>query len=342
MNTTRSLTKNQAKQAGKVLSNPDAIQEEISKARPIVSEWREAHRVVLDYYHALLKESALREDPDALCVSRLKRYDTIVSKLNRPRLHINLNQMHDIAGCRAIVKDNECVFAIKRDLESALRSEKPSMVKDYIHHPKTDGYRSLHVIAQHDSKRAGLKGLYCELQIRTRLQHEWATALETYDVICGSGLKFDRGSADETRFFALISNVFSLMEGADLVPGVPSTVNDLRKEILELNSKLGFLDRLAACSGSVSVVATDGDFSSEAYCLMCVDYEEQKTDLFIYNDDDELNANELYMRKEELKRGLQDVLLVKVSSLKGLQEAYPSYSMDIMDFLNRVNDFLGR
>lgn len=132
------------------------------------------------------------------------------------------------------------------------------------------------------------------------------------------------------------------MEGADLVPGVPSTVNDLRKEILELNSKLGFLDRLAACSGSVSVVATDGDFSSEAYCLMCVDYEEQKTDLFIYNDDDELNANELYMRKEELKRGLQDVLLVKVSSLKGLQEAYPSYSMDIMDFLNRVNDFLGR
>ena len=71
-------------------------------------------------------------------------------------------------------------------------------------------------------------------------------------------------------------------------------------------------------------------------------YEEQKTDLFIYNDDDELNANELYMRKEELKQGLQDVLLVKVSSLKGLQEAYPSYSMDIMDFLNRVNDFLGR
>lgn len=114
------------------------------------------------------------------------------------------------------------------------------MVKDYIHHPKADGYRSLHVIAQHDSEQMGLNDLYCELQIRTRLQHEWATALEMHDVICGSGLKFDRGSADETRFFALISNVFALMEDADLVPGVPSTVNDLRKEISELNRKLGF------------------------------------------------------------------------------------------------------
>lgn len=132
------------------------------------------------------------------------------------------------------------------------------------------------------------------------------------------------------------------MEGADLVPGIPSAINDLRKEILELNSRLGFLDRLAACSGSVSVVATNGDFSDEAYCLMCVDYEKQQTDFFIYNNDDELSANELYMRKEEVKRSLQDVLLVKVSSLKGLQEAYPSYSMDIMDFLNRTNDFLGR
>lgn len=75
---------------------------------------------------------------------------------------------------------------------------------------------------------------------------------------------------------------------------------------------------------------------------MCVDYGEQKTDLFIYDDYEDLRTNELYTRQEEMKKDLQDVLLVKVSSLKGLQEAYPSYSMDIKGFLNTVNEFLGR
>lgn len=117
---------------------------------------------------------------------------------------------------------------------------------------------------------------------------------------------------------------------------------ELRSEILELDNKLKLLDRLAACSGSVSVVATSGNFSDNAYCLMCVDYGEQKTDLFIYDDYEDLRTNELYTRQEEMKKDLQDVLLVKVSSLKGLQEAYPSYSMDIKGFLNTVNEFLGR
>lgn len=215
-------------------------------------------------------------------------------------------------------------------------------IKDYIHQPKKNGYRSLHLICQHDSSLTGLKGLYCEIQIRTRLQHEWATALETYDVVCGSGLKFDNGSLDEARIFALISNVLAINEHAALVPCVSADLNELRSEIIELDNKLKLLDRLAACSGSVSVVATSGYYSDNAYCLMCVDCGEQKTDLFIYDDYEDLRNNELYTRQEEMKKDLQDVLLVKVSSLKGLQEAYPSYSMDIKGFLNTVNDFLGR
>lgn len=336
------LTKNQAKQAGKIFRDPSATADEIVKANAIVSEWREAHQEILDFHHDLLKQTALTIDSNALCVSRLKRYDTIIRKLKRSDLKMNLNQMHDIAGCRAIVADNGCVYAIKKELEALLCEEKSLIPKDYIDEPKDDGYRSLHLISQHDSIGTGLKNLFCEMQIRTRLQHEWATALETYDVICGSGLKFDCGSSDEMRFFALISNVFALMEGSPVVPGMPSTKDELRKELCALDGRLKFLNRLAACSGSVSVVAQSGNFNSDAYCLMCVDYEEQKTDLFIYDNDDELRANEFYTRKEELKSGLQDVLLVKVSSLNNLQEAYPSYSMDIMGFLNTVNDFLGR
>lgn len=338
----RPLSKNMAKRAGVILRDINAPEDKVKEANAIVSDWREAHQEILDFYHDLLKTTALSLDSDALCVSRLKRYDTIIGKLKRPGLHMNLNQMHDIAGCRAIVGDNDCVFAVKDCLEAALKNSCIPGIKDYIHQPKKNGSRSLHLICQHDSSLTGLKDLYCEIQIRTRLQHEWATALETYDVVCGSGLKFDKGSLDEARIFALISNVLAIKENAALVPCVSADLNELRSEIIELDNKLKLLDRLAACSGSVSVVATSGNFSDNAYCLMCVDYGEQKTDLFIYDDYEDLRTNELYTRQEEMKKDLQDVLLVKVSSLKGLQEAYPSYSMDIKGFLNTVNEFLGR
>lgn len=72
-------------------------------------------------------------------------------------------------------------------------------MKDYIAYPKRNGYRSTHVISRHDAPEAGLSNLFCETQVRTRLQHAWATALETYDVISRSALKFGGGSEDELR-----------------------------------------------------------------------------------------------------------------------------------------------
>ena len=334
------LTKSAAKHASRVLQSSESTQDEIDRAKETVSLWREAHQEVLNAIHEVVKEVATDIDPDALCVSRLKRYDTIIGKLNRPQLHMNLNQMCDIAGCRAIVKDNECVAAIGRALKSRLQIKAGSGVKDYILRPKPNGYRSLHLICTHDSSASGLSNLYCEVQIRTRLQHVWATALETYDVINGSGLKFNNGSPDEIRLFALMSNVFALREHSPAVPDVPSDLGALRMEIIDLDNRMRALDRLTACSGSVSVVAKNGSFKDDALCLLCVDYEEQKTDLFIYDDKEELRANQMYTRREEAKSGLQDVLLVKVSSLKGLQQAYPNYSMDIAEFLNTMRDFL--
>ncbi len=41
-----------------------------------------------------------------------------------------------------------------------------------------------------------------------------------------------------------------------------------------------------------------------------------------------------------MKKGLQDVLLVRVASLKALNESYPNYSMDIARFLAEVDEFL--
>lgn len=74
---------------------------------------------------------------------------------------------------------------------------------------------------------------------------------------------------------------------------------------------------------------------------MVIDYEIQKTDLLVFGTDDEIEANQKYAEQEKTKRGLQDVLLVRVASLKALNEAYPNYSTDIAYFLSEVDEFLG-
>lgn len=76
----RPLSKNMAKRAGVILRDINAPEDKVKEANAIVSDWKEAHQEILDFYHDLLKTTALSLDSDALCVSRLKRYDTIIGK----------------------------------------------------------------------------------------------------------------------------------------------------------------------------------------------------------------------------------------------------------------------
>lgn len=108
-----------------------------------------------------------------------------------------------------------------------------------------------------------------------------------------------------------------------------------------MNNDLLAIEKLGACSDSVTTVSQKGSFSGDALCLMVIDFELQKTDLFVYDIVDEVEANQMYAKREKMKKGLQDVLLVRVASLKALNEAYPNYSTDIAYFLAEIDEFLG-
>lgn len=337
-----SLSKNKVKKAGEVLANSKTISEPgCSEALLVVNQWREAHQELIAAVPAELKEIAFKVDPEAVVVGRIKRIDTIVGKLRRPGLNMKLNEMCDIAGCRVIVDDIRSARRISDEIGRAFSVKPDTGVKDYIVKPKPNGYRSTHIISRHDAPESGFTNLFCETQVRTRLQHAWATALETYDVISRGSLKFGGGSDEEKRLFALISNAFAMKEGAALVPGLPSLLKDVQEEVVRLNGALFAIEKLRACSGSVTMVSQEGYFSGDAFCLLAIDYELQKTDLFVYDTKDEVEANQMYAKREKAKRGLQDVLLVRVSSLQALEKAYPNYSTDIKFFLGRVSELFG-
>ena len=81
---------------------------------------------------------------------------------------------------------------------------------DYIEKPKDDGYRSLHQVFKYKSTIAPeLNGLFIELQIRTKLQHSWATAVETLGLVEKSSFKTGEGAEEFKRFFKLASVLFA-------------------------------------------------------------------------------------------------------------------------------------
>ena len=334
------LSKNKARKAGEVLACEDASEEEKREAIAVVNQWREAHRELFCTIPTELKAIAYAVDPDAIVVARIKRIDTIVGKLRRPGLNMKLNEMFDIVGCRIITKDIHSARQISNQVEKQLSVKAGTGIKDYIAYPKRNGYRSTHIISRHDAPEAGLSNLFCETQIRTQLQHAWATALETYDVATKGSLKFGSGSKSEERLFALISNAFAFKEQASLVPETPQDTTTLRSEILRLNKKLFAIEKLRACADSVTVVSKEGQLSGDALCLLVIDYALQKTDLYVYDTAEETLANRMYAEREHSKKGLQDVLLVRVSSMQNLREAYPNYSTDIARFLDELDLFL--
>ena len=142
---------------------------------------------------------------------------------------MKLSQMQDIGGCRAVVRTVGRVDALVK-LYARARAKNPHRavyVKpfDYIKCPKVDGYRGVHLIYKYRSQsrtHGKWNGLRIEIQLRSILQHAWATAVETVDAFTGQALKTSAGTGSERknwgRFFALISSAIAIREKRPPVP----------------------------------------------------------------------------------------------------------------------------
>lgn len=331
------------KRAGRILACPNASEDDRCWALVVADAWRAAHKEVLAEMEGLLEGVAENLGSalpgGALIVSRLKRIDTIEGKLRRPGLSIKLNEMNDIAGCRVILSELDEVYKFADAVVERATVKEQKGIKDYIGSPKPDGYRSLHIITKHDAPLSGFSGLFCETQVRTRLQHAWATALETYDVVTGTGMKFGGGSPDEKRFFSLVSALLAQREGAEPSKDAPTSSIGMRDELRKLETRCPIIEKLRACSGSVTILSHE-DFSYAAYFVLDIDYELQCTRIYGYSEESASEAEHVYFERERKKGPLQDVLLVRSVSIKNLLEAYPNYSMDIRYFLDCLDELL--
>jgi len=83
-----------------------------------------------------------------------------------------------------------------------------------------------------------------EIQIRSRLQHLWATAVETVDFFTNQAIKSNEGQKDWVTFFRLVSSAFAKFENSPIIPETPNEKEKLyslirkKEKELQVRSKM--------------------------------------------------------------------------------------------------------
>jgi len=258
---------------------------------------------------------------------------------------MQLSQMQDIGGCRAIVSGMKTLNELIRLYDSSPLRHSLRPARDYIENPKNDWYRSVHLMYRFAWSGSTLPWdkLRIELQLRTKLKHSWATAVETVDTFTGEELKFGLGSQDWRRFFQLMGSVHARFEGSPSVPGTTLDEKELRGEIRHLESKLRITQMLNSWSFLTKHI-TGTKSGKDFWYLIEINPHEGKADIEAFPGLKIREAESMYQKKEmELRhiRSNNKVVLVSVYSLTNLQKTYPNYFADTGYFNLSLNRFLG-
>ncbi len=334
----------EVRQAGELIARTlewtHDTEDDIRDAFHVANRWREAHAYPMRSVRGSLRWYMHALDLEGVTVARLKRMQAIRRKLVRSP--VKLHQLQDLGGCRAILpslQDMNTLIGIMRDCRHELRSQ-----SDYINNPKADGYRCHHLMFNYRGRgeRRIFDDRRIEVQIRTRLQHAWATAVESVGLFRGEYLKGSLGSQPWLRLFKLMSAEFAMFEGCPEPPGMPPHYARLA-EIKELDRELDASKNLDKLSHAVRF--TDVSIQPRqrpTYYLITYDnatneisvssYFVERSAIFSYG------AAEFFDNKTG--RNTKNVVLVEADKVEQLKEAYPNYFGDVQLFRAQLRNIV--
>lgn len=318
----------------------------------VVDNWRACHSYPLQIIKMMLSNRAKTIDPDALIAQRLKRRPSIELKL-KDNPSMKLSQMQDIGGCRAVLANVQLVKKLVTKYKRAhLKAPKDrsdwdgSDDFDYIKCPKPDGYRSVHLVFRFYSsspQHCIYNGQRIEVQIRSKLQHLWATAVETAQLFTGQALKskIKNASEDLLRFFALTSSAFAMRERCPLVPNTPTSKTALVKELREIVRRSDIMRNLADWNEVVHMIEVP-DRPGAFFYLLTLDVSRRLLKIDPFRKDQSAAAQQAYDAAEKASGTDQDIVLVSVEDIAALRRAYPNYYVDTRGFISAVERELRR
>ena len=329
------------------------IKSQGNKALPenfeIIQQWRKLHAMPLNALQVYIRRKLYKTDySKVIIVQRLKRMPSIISKIQRiPSMR--MSRMQDVGGIRIIAKNINDVYQINKLLTSSKRSSFEPIVPphDYIEKPKEDGYRSLHQVVKYKGSKSNElhKGFRLEIQIRTLLQHYWATAVETLGMVDRVSYKSGHGEQEVKEFFRYASALFAIKENCNVL----ESLKDYDKKFLvehinELDEKLKITHKLDIIAKSSRDIEESIKISKDAYYFVL--------DLTVINDNHSVikispfnkksldEAETLYTAKEYTSRDDENksLLLLSAQNVTDMKKAYPNYFLETQNFISTLKE----
>ncbi|MGR5464941.1 RelA/SpoT domain-containing protein [Photobacterium damselae] len=293
-------------------------------------------------------------------VQRLKRYETIIDKLQRDSLdgktpnRTCISNMSDIGGCRFIFPDMDSLNCVREWLLEVKDSNNAGCrvgikhVNDYILNPKDNdcGYRSLHVICCYTYKGTSRRYLV-EAQLRTQLQHLWATTVEIVDIIEGLKIKTHSHSISKKsscqlkweEILSIVSHQISHKEGVACISDEECLDNAKRLE--QLDRDINAIHKLHSFEIVSEAIIKEKLINEVEYALLVVDI--KKRDLIGIQGFD--NYGDAISKYDDIERLVSfmpsiNVLLVSTERMRDLKGAYPNYLGDCLSFVNLMNEIM--
>lgn len=332
-------SKSAVRRASKTIGRGTGSPEELRAAREVLSNYRLSHAFPLNAVTMTVRTRALEVNGRAVVAQRRKRLPTILDKLKRHPT-MSVTTMQDLGGCRVVMETVDEVEKVVEILRNLPRSKnRVKRVFDYLHDdpgPRDSGYRGIHLIYEYGASKEEYHGLQVELQVRTLLQHAWATAVETMDLFSGSQLKYGKGDPRVLRYFVLVSSLMAHEEQTVLVPDAHGSPLELADELRRLEGELGVVQRLR---GYASIVGehTKSDSSS----ALTLELRRQEARLTVTVHKTESDAEARLTELEALDDDNLDAVLINIARISQLRDAYPNYYADTGRFSNFVLSKIG-
>mgnify|MGYP000072927477 CR=1 FL=1 len=341
-----SLSKSSINKAGKDIARNLLQGDERRVALSKINAWRVAHAYPINTFVATLRKKT-RKYPDPVVAQRLKRLPTILDKLKR-QPHMDLTRMQDIGGVRAILSSIDDLKSLRNDyVEKGRFSHALIDEDDYVAVPKSDGYRGIHLIYSYNntlsrtSDPSQYKGLLVELQMRTQLQHSWATAVETVGVMRSEALKSQKGNRDWLDFFEYVSSVFAIAEDSPILPQHEnmSTI-EIFEHAYRLIKDLNVLEVLKGWSVATGAIHKEG--AGGYYNIILLNKTTKMVRIIGYAKDfvKEASAKYAELEIEASSNGTPEPVLVSAGDLENLKKAYPNYFLDIKKFASHIEEIV--
>lgn len=350
----KNISGKQVLRAGECLINPDTYlpgnEQNLNDAFGVLSYWRFSYEKPLENALDKLQPVVKGIDDKAIFAKRLKRFPSIVLKLQRfPKM--NLKNMQDIGGCRVVLANSKKVIQVSRLLRKMpeFKWDDGFRLKDYIERPKPDGYRSMHIIGRFSDALGKEKKI--EVQLRTRIQHYWATALEIIDLFTKQSLKTNQGQKLWSEFFVHVSRQFAIMDSIPIfeklsdkekkIQYISRLIKDKNSAssvltVCDTSRELNVIDILRAFANSLKIIGDElSTIGSDGYVLLEMDIIKKSVSYTIFGENDSKEAQDIYTETEKITADRNSnivVALVYANAVGGIKEAYPNFFADSSKF----------